>query len=60
MYKGNTIICKDYLVNEHAKQIIEAKKEPLYITGPFRSSTSQTNSFETYGAARYSLGLIST
>ena len=60
MYKGNTVICKDPLVNEHAKQIIEAKKEPLYITGPFRSSTSQSNSFETCGAARYSLGLIST
>ena len=29
MYKGNTVICKDNLVNEHAKQIIEAKKGPF-------------------------------
>ena len=60
MYKGNTVICKDHLVNGHDKQIKEAKKGPLRITGPFRSSNSQTNLFETCGAARSSLGLIST
>ena len=35
MYKGNTVICKDHLVNEHAKQIIEAKKGPYTSQAPF-------------------------
>ena len=62
MYKGNTVICKDHLANEHAKQIKEAKMGSYTSQAPFTQVTHTPTHLKSVELqdARSSLGLIST